>query len=66
MSVAHDMRCRADAILYDGAATVAKLHSNAEFLADVTASRKELEASKAKGPPENLSCDAETAALAAQ
>lgn len=49
-----------------GAATVAKLHSNAEFLADVTAARKELAASKAKGPSANPSCDAETAALAAQ
>jgi acid phosphatase (class A) len=46
-----------------GAATVAKLHTNAEFLADVAAAREEL---KAAGPIDASSCAAEAAALSAQ
>lgn len=47
-----------------GAATVATLHSNAEFLADVAAARDELAAAKASGSSSPLSCAAEDSALA--
>lgn len=47
-----------------GAATVAKLHSNAEFLADVAAAREEVNAAKASHSSSQPSCDAEEAALA--
>ncbi len=47
-----------------GAATVATLHSNAEFLADVAAAREELAATKASGSSSPLSCAAEDSALA--
>lgn len=46
-----------------GAAAVAKLHSNTEFLADVTAAREELKNAKAA---EGASCAAEEAALSAR
>lgn len=49
-----------------GAATVAKLHSNAEFLADVEAARKEVRAAKANGSSSKLSCAVENAALSVQ
>ncbi|MQB07728.1 phosphatase PAP2 family protein [Agrobacterium tumefaciens] len=49
-----------------GAATVAKLHSNAEFLSDVEAARKEVQAAKANGSSSRPSCAAENAALLAQ
>lgn len=49
-----------------GAATVASLHSNAEFLADLKAARKEVRAAKANGSSSKLSCTAENAALSAQ
>ncbi|MES2602510.1 MAG: hypothetical protein V4602_17045 [Pseudomonadota bacterium] len=34
---------------YYGRSTMAKFHSNAEFLADIMAARKEVKAAKAKG-----------------
>lgn len=46
-----------------GAATVAKLHNNAEFLSDVAAAREEL---KTAGAAEASSCVAEEAALSAR
>jgi acid phosphatase (class A) len=46
-----------------GAATVAKLHSNAEFLADVEAARTEVKAEQANGLSARLDCAAEEAAL---
>ncbi len=49
-----------------GAATVAKLHSNTEFLADIRAAREEVQVAKANGSPPTLSCAAENAALSAQ
>jgi acid phosphatase (class A) len=49
-----------------GAATVAKLHSNAEFLADVEAARKEVRAAKATDASAKLTCDAENTALSVQ
>lgn len=49
-----------------GAATVAMLHSNAEFLADVAAAREEVAAVKATGSSSQTSCAAEEAALSAQ
>ncbi len=49
-----------------GAATVAKLHSNAEFLADVEAARKEVQGAKANGSSSKPSCAAENAALSVQ
>jgi len=49
-----------------GAATVAKLHSNPEFLADVKAARKEVTAAKVKSAISQLSCAGEDAALSAQ
>jgi len=49
-----------------GAATVARLHSNAEFLADLKAARKEVKAAQAKNSSSKLSCAAENAALSAQ
>ncbi|WP_312023892.1 acid phosphatase [Pandoraea apista] len=49
-----------------GAATVAKLHTNAEFLADVKAARKEVQTARAKRSAPALDCGAEDAALSAQ
>lgn len=49
-----------------GAATVARLHGNADFLADVAAARGEVAALKATGSAPQASCSAEEAALAAQ
>lgn len=48
-----------------GAATVAKLHGNAEFLTDVEAARKEVRAAKANNSSSKLSCAAENAAFLA-
>ncbi|VVE38747.1 acid phosphatase [Pandoraea horticolens] len=49
-----------------GAATVAKLHTNAAFLADVKAARKEVQSARAKGSASALNCGAEEAALSDQ
>ncbi|WP_308447920.1 acid phosphatase [Pandoraea communis] len=49
-----------------GAATVAKLHTNAQFLTDVKAARKEVQAARAKGATSALNCGAEETALSAQ
>jgi len=46
------------------AATVAKLHGNAEFLADIASAREELNAAKARALPLPRDCAAEAAALA--
>lgn len=48
-----------------GAATVARLHGDAAFLADLAAAKKELAAVRAKGAVPDRDCPAETAALAA-
>jgi len=42
-------RSDVDAVRIMGAATIAKLHSNAELLSDIKAARKEVKAAKAKG-----------------
>jgi membrane-associated phospholipid phosphatase len=47
-----------------GAATVAKLHSNDTFRADMEAARDELAAARDKGVPPTVDCEGETAALA--
>lgn len=49
-----------------GAATVARLHGNAEFLADIEAAREEVKAARANGSSSQLSCAAEESALSAQ
>jgi len=49
-----------------GAATVARLHSNAEFLADLKAARQEVKAAQANGSSSKLSCTAENTAMSAQ
>lgn len=49
-----------------GAATVAKLHSNAEFLADIEAAREEVKAARENGSTSQPSCAAEEAALSSQ
>lgn len=49
-----------------GAATVAKLHTNAAFLADVKAARKEVQNARTKGSASALNCGAEEAALSDQ
>jgi len=49
-----------------GAATVAKLHSNAAFLADVKAARKEVQSARTKGASPQVTCAEEAAALSAQ
>lgn len=47
-----------------GAATVARLHGDAAFLADLAAAKKELAAVRAKGAVPDRDCPAEAAALA--
>ncbi|VVD96100.1 acid phosphatase [Pandoraea communis] len=49
-----------------GAATVAKLHTNAAFLADVKAARKEAQNARTQGSASALNCGAEEAALSDQ
>lgn len=49
-----------------GAATVAKLHTNAAFLADVKAARKEVQNARTQGSASALNCGAEEAALSDQ
>lgn len=49
-----------------GAAAVAKLHSNAEFLADIEAARAEVKAVQANGSSAQPSCAAEEAALSTE
>lgn len=49
-----------------GAATVAKLHTNAAFLADLKAARKEVLAQQSKGASSQLNCASEAAALSSQ
>jgi len=49
-----------------GAATVAKLHTNAAFLADLKAARKEVLAQQSRGSSSPLNCAAEEAALSGQ
>lgn len=46
-----------------GAATVARLHANPDFLADIRAARKEVKAAKTKGTASQATCTAEEAAL---
>jgi hypothetical protein len=48
-----------------GAATVARLHGDPTFRADLDAAREEMAAIRAKGVPPALDCKAEAAALAA-
>jgi hypothetical protein len=48
-----------------GAATVARLHGDPTFRADLDAARDEMAAIRAKGSPPNRDCKAEDAALAA-
>jgi acid phosphatase (class A) len=47
-----------------GAATLAKLHSNADFLAQLGAARAEIAQARAQGSQPNRDCAAETTALA--
>ena len=47
-----------------GAAAVAKLHGNADFLAQLGAARAEIASARAKGAPPNRDCTAEANALA--
>ena len=47
-----------------GAATVAKLHGNADFLAQLGAARIEIEAARAQGSKPNRDCAAEASAIA--
>jgi acid phosphatase (class A) len=47
-----------------GAATVARLHADATFRADIEAAKAEVAAMRAKGLPPTGDCNAETAALA--
>jgi len=47
-----------------GAATVARLHSNAAFLADLDAAKAEVAAARAKGLKPTRDCGAEAAAMA--
>ena len=47
-----------------GAATVARLHADPGFLADLDAGKAELAAVRAKGLKPTQDCDAEAAALA--
>ena len=49
-----------------GAATVANLHSNADFLADLEAAKAEVKAAKLAQLPSVSECAAEAAALSAQ
>lgn len=49
-----------------GAATVAKLHTNAEFLADMAAARQEVLAAKANGAAPKQNCGVEDAVLSAR
>lgn len=49
-----------------GAATVALLHNDDEFRADLAAARKEVEAARAKHPAPSVECKAEEAALSEQ
>ena len=49
-----------------GAATVAKLHTNAEFLADMAAARQEVLAAKANGAAPRQNCGVEDAVLSAR
>lgn len=49
-----------------GAATVARLQTNATFLADLKAAKAEVKAAKAKRVPSASECAAETAALSAR
>lgn len=49
-----------------GAATVAKLHTNAEFLADLEAARKEVQAAKTNGAAPKTNCSVENAVLSGQ
>ena len=44
-------------------ATVARLHANADFMAQLQAARTEVEAAKARGTPPDRDCTPETAAL---
>ena len=48
------------------AATVARLHTNAEFRADMETAKAELAAVRAKGLPPTRDCAAEAAAMAIQ
>jgi len=47
-----------------GAAAVARLHTNEEFLAAMEAARRDIEQASGKNPPPDKDCDAEAAALA--
>ena len=49
-----------------GAATVATLHTNAEFLADMAAARKEVQAARANGAAPKTNCGVESAVLSGQ
>jgi len=47
-----------------GAAAVAKLHGNADFLAQLGAARSEIAAARSQGSKPNRDCAAEASALA--
>jgi acid phosphatase (class A) len=57
-------RSLADAAQLMGAAAVAKLHGNADFLAQLGAACAEIASARAKGAPPNRDCAAEANALA--
>jgi acid phosphatase (class A) len=50
--------------LFMGAATVARLHAEPEFVGDLEAAKAELAAARAKGLPPQSDCKFEAAALA--
>jgi acid phosphatase (class A) len=50
--------------LFTGAATVARLHAEREFLADLEAAKAELAAARAKNLPPQSDCKFEAAAMA--